>query len=296
MVAKTIAPIVFLGTEDFSAAILKALINSDFTVEAVITKPDAKVGRGRKLSPTKVKKLALEHEITIFEVKNKDDIRQAIRQTSQKTGVLASFGKIIPEDVITAFKNGIINVHPSLLPQYRGPSPIESAILNGDRTTGVSIMLLANEVDAGDVFSQEALELTGKETASELYNTLADIGSKLLINTLAEVENGLTAKPQNHSSASFCQMIKKDDAILLPEAESAELLDRKIRAFYSWPKAKIKLGGREVIVLEASVGKSPNSLINFLCADGKYLNIERLMSPHGKSTTAKQYYNSFLAK
>lgn len=127
-----LSPLVFFGTEDLSAEILHGLINSDFEIEAVITKPDLISGRGRKKRPTKVKQLALKSNIKVFEVANKDDIRQAVANTTGQTGILAMFGKIIPEDVITAFKNGIINVHhhscPSIVAHHQSSAPYWLAI------------------------------------------------------------------------------------------------------------------------------------------------------------------------
>lgn len=290
-----LSPLVFFGTESFSAQILQALIDSDFAIEAVITKPDLVAGRGRKTKPSDVKSLAQKHNFTVFEVKNKDDIRSAVQKTSKQTGVLASFGKIIPTDVIDTFTNGIINVHPSLLPKYRGASPIESAILNGDQKTGVSIMLLATEVDAGDVYAQIELTLNGQETAAELYDKLAKLGGGFLIDILNKIEkNHLQATPQNHSQATFCQMITKTDADLDPTKDSAEKLERKIRAYQTWPKAHLLIDNKSVIVLSATVNQTATSPINFKCANGKYLNIETLLSPNGKATSAIQYYNNFL--
>ena len=293
---RKLSPLVFFGTEKFSAKILRALLQSRFEVEAVITKPDTARGRGQQKKPTDVKNLALESGIKVFEITNKEELRQAIKKTSCQTGVLASFGKIIPEDVIAAFRNGIINVHPSLLPLHRGPTPIESAILNGDEETGVSIMLLANEVDAGDVYAQTRLALTGRERASELHNTLADIGSDVLITTLSNIEAGALATEQNHQRATFSKMVTKDDGILHPELYSATELERRIRAYDMWPRSRLYYMGKAIIVLSAQAGTSPASKISVSCKDGSYLNIETVLSPNGKPTTAQQFVNNFLAK
>ncbi len=292
---KKLSPLVFFGTEDLSAEILQALINSDFIVEAVITKPDLISGRGRKKQPTKVKQLALESGIKVFEVASKEDIRQSIAKTSGKTGVLAMFGRIIPEDVITAFENGIINVHPSLLPKYRGPSPIISAILAGDKTTGVSIMSLVNEIDAGPVYSQEEIELTGRETIADLNQKLINLSRELLIRTLTNIENGLEARPQDHDKATFCKMIKKPDGILDPRSYTAQELERQIRAYAIWPKSRLNYGGGEIVVLSATVSDQPDTKLSVRCKDNNYLNIKTVLSPNGKPTSSQQYINNFLA-
>ena len=291
-----LSPLVFFGTEKFSAKILKALLQSRFEVEAVITKPDTARGRGQQKKPTDVKKLALKSGIKVFEITNKEGLRQAVRKTSCQTGVLASFGKIIPEDVITAFRNGIINVHPSLLPLHRGPAPIESTILNGDKETGVSIMLLANEVDVGDVYAQTSLALTGRERASELYSKLADMGADVLMTTLSNIETGALATAQNHQKATFSKMVTKADGVLNPELHSATELERRIRAYDIWPKSRLDYMGKDIIVLSAQAGTQPTSKISVSCKDGSYLNIETVLSPNGKPTTAQQFVNNFLTK
>ena len=132
--------IIFFGTEEFCAISLQALINSGFNVAAVVTKPDSKKGRGQKLVPPTVKLIAQKHNIPVWQPKRLSEITENIRQLQPVSGVLVSFGKIIPSSIIDLFSPGIINVHPSKLPTYRGPSPIESAILNGDGQTGVSLM------------------------------------------------------------------------------------------------------------------------------------------------------------
>lgn len=291
-----LSPLVFFGTENFSVEILKGLIGSDFEVEAVITKPDLISGRGQKKRSTGVKQLAVESNIPVFEAENKDSIRQAIAKTSCQTGVLASFGKIIPEDVIAAFKNGIINVHPSLLPLHRGPSPIENSILNGDTETGVSIMLLANEVDAGDVYDQAKIILTGKEKSSELYRNLAKLGSDVLITTLTKIESGLKAKPQDSSRASFSHMLTKSDGMLDPIKYTAYELERRVRAYEIWPKPRIIYKSQDIIIVKATADKESNSDISISCKDNTYLNIRTTLSPSGKVTTAQQYVNNFLTK
>lgn len=291
-----LSPLVFFGTEEFSVEILHGLISSDFKIEAVITKPDLISGRGRQKRPTEVKQLALASGIPVLEISNKGELRQAIAKTSRQTGILASFGKIIPDDVITAFKYGIINVHPSLLPLHRGPSPIENAILQGDSETGISIMLLANEVDAGDVYSQESIRLSGQETAKDLYQQLAKLGASTLVKTLHQIENGLKAQPQDHSKATFSHMISKADGLLNPKKYAAQDLERQIRAYNLWPKSRLIYRGREIIVLEASVSNKAETELSICCKNNTYLNIKTVLSPSGKPTSAKQYINNFLTK
>ena len=150
-------PIIFFGTEDFSAVSLQKLIDEGFEVAGIITKPDSKKGRGQKLQSPKVKKIGENFKIPVLQPQKMNEIIEFVQNFENPVGVLVSFGRIIPQEIIDLFTPAIVNVHPSLLPKYRGPSPIESAILNGDTKTGVSLMKLSKEMDAGDVYSQEEL-------------------------------------------------------------------------------------------------------------------------------------------
>ena len=151
-------PIVFFGTEDFSLYSLRALVEAGFNIVAVITKPDSRRGRSNKLIQPAVKQFASQHHIPVWQPKRLKDIISDIKNiTPQPTGVLVSYGKIIPQTIIDLFQPGIINVHPSLLPKYRGPSPIESAIANRDKITGVTIMQLEQAMDAGPIYHQQKL-------------------------------------------------------------------------------------------------------------------------------------------
>ena len=291
-------PIIFFGTEDFSAISLQALIDAGFNVAAIITKPDSRKGRGQKLQAPKVKKIGEANQIPVLQPTNMREIVDFVQSFEQKpAGVLVSFGRIIPEEIIGLFEPGIINVHPSLLPKYRGPSPIESAILNGDQTTGVSLMKLAKKMDAGDVYYQEEFQLTGAETASQLYQTCGQIGAGMLIAHLPAILYGETlGNPQNEQNASYCQLLSKSDAILKPEAQTAQQAERQIRAFELFPKSKIQIGEHLCVINSARVvaenlHNSP-TIIEF--KDQTWLKLETLTTPNGKKTTAEAFANGYL--
>lgn len=287
---KTSNQLVFFGTEDFSAQILHQLILADFQIEAVITKPDVKAGRGRKLKSPAVKILANEHQIPVFQVQNKQEIATAIDQTSKFASVLASFGKIISLTAIDAFEFGIINVHPSLLPLYRGPSPIESAILNGDKQTGVSIMALAKAMDAGPIYAQRKINLNQTETASDLYHKLAQVGGELLIETLPKIFQHLKPTPQDGKQATYCQLLKKDQAWLDPTKTAVEL-ERQIRAFELFPRSRYQFKNQTCIVLDTEVSDQPD-LLSIQTAD-QYLNVKRLIAPSGKTMSDQAFNNGY---
>lgn len=298
-------PLVFFGTEYFSEQILRALVENGWKIELAITKPDRLKGRGRKSTPTKVKQLALEHDIPHIEPVNFDSATLAtIDQLESQTAVLASYGKILPSNVLASFKNGIINIHPSLLPKYRGPSPIESAILNGESQTGVTIIRLIDKMDAGPIYASQTLALKGDETQSQLTNKLADIGANLLLETLPNIINGkLSPKPQNEDLATYCKLIKKSDGLInwkLP----AKVIERQIRAFHDWPKSRTKLFDTDVIITSATIvpvsGKPGKVEINhsriLVYCSIDALSIEEL-KPVGKNVmSAKDYINGLKTK
>ena len=291
-------PIVFFGTEEFSAISLQALINAGFEISAIITKPDSRKGRGQKLQAPTVKKIGEKFEIPVLQPSKMSEIVDFIENLPVRPiGVLVSFGRIIPQNIIELFDGGIVNVHPSLLPKYRGPSPIESAIFSGDKKTGVSIMSLSKEMDAGDVYIQEEFPLKGNETSLELYETCGKIGAEMLINHLPAIMSAkMTANPQNDSEATYCQLLKKSDAILNPETQTAEQAERQIRAFEIFPKSKIQIGENLLIVNSAKVvnENSNNSPLTIKFSDGKFLQIEKITAPSGKQMPAESYINGYL--
>ncbi len=250
---KTSKPIVFFGTEDFSLGALKSLVEAGFNIAAIVTKPDSPRGRGHKLTPPLVKTYALEHNIAVWQPTKLHDITDNIKKLTDPAGVLVSYGKIIPQSIIDLFSPGIINVHPSLLPLYRGPSPIEAAILNGDHKTGVSIMQLSAAMDAGPIYHQELFELRGNETGPALLDELGAIGIKNLIDLLpAILDDNLTSQPQDSTAATYCKLINKADSIV-DWHKPAVQLEREIRAYLGWPGSRATLGETDVIITSATV-------------------------------------------
>jgi methionyl-tRNA formyltransferase len=279
----TSATIVFFGTEDFSLTALTGLIEAGYTIAAVVTKPDSKKGRGQKLVPPQVKVLASRHNIPVWQPNNLMDITEDVRALGVTTGVLVSYGKIIPQAVIDLFTPGIINVHPSLLPKYRGPSPIESAIKNGDSETGVSIMHLVAKMDAGPVYTAKHHPLHGTETRPELYHALADIGTNLLLETLPGIIDGSThPTPQNEYDASYCQLLQKADANLDLSKMTATEAERTIRAHIGFPKSKLMIGDQPIIVTKAHITDQQKTPLDIICQDGAYLSVDELIAPSGR--------------
>ena len=286
--------LVFFGTEDYSATVLDNLLSAGITIEAVITKPDLKKGRGQKLQAPAVKTIAENYNVTVYQPENLTQMRDAIAQTSRFGAILVSFGKIIPQDIIDSFELGIINLHPSLLPKYRGPSPIESAIYNGEQLTGVSIMTLNDKMDAGAIYAQAPVEITPTTTASQLYQQTAQLGSKLLIQILPQIIAGkLIPEPQDDTQATYCSLLTKAQGWLNSEKSSADQLVNQIRAYNVFPKSRLEIYDQICIITDASADNQPTSPLNFECADGQFLNIHQLIAPSGKTMTATAFINGY---
>lgn len=223
---------VFFGTPDFAAEILEALHrDEDIFVSAVVCQPDKPSGRKKELSVPATKQFALENDIPV------------LQPTSLKEGldvgadvfVVVAYGNIIPKNVLDIPKHGSINVHPSLLPKYRGPSPMKTAIVNQDEETGVSIMLLDEKMDHGPILAQERFALDSDETAHSLQRKVVDVATPLLLNSIKGHLNGsVTPVEQNHKEATRCHMLTRDDGVINWN-ESAAMIYAKVRAYNEWP-------------------------------------------------------------
>lgn len=257
--ASTAASIVFFGTDAFSIPSLQALIDAGFPLEAVVTKPDARVGRGRGVAAPQVKQLAQSCGITVLQPANAAEMLELTSALKSVYGVVVAYGRIIPPAVLERFKGGLINIHPSLLPKYRGPAPIEAVILNGDPATGICIMKLDAGMDTGPIFVREAVPLTGKETRPALHDQLAVYGSKLLADSLADIIEGkLTPVPQSSFTdveVSVTSLITKDDGII-DWIQPAVAIERHVRAYLGWPGSKAMIDGIDVTITAAHTGNS----------------------------------------
>lgn len=291
----TSAKIIFFGTEDFSLTALTGLLEAGHNVVAVVTKPDSKKGRGQQLTAPQVKILATRHNIPVWQPAKLNDIIPDIRAFgSDVTGVLVSYGKIIPQSVIDLFTPGIINVHPSLLPRYRGPSPIESAIKNGDAVTGISIMQLTAQMDAGPIYTTKKHPLQGTETRPELYHALADVGTNTLLEALpAIVDGSLTATPQDESAATYSQLLQKSDATLDLSRLTAIAAERQIRAHIGFPKSKITVFEQSIVVTSAHVAHQQKTPLDILCQDGTYLCVDELIAPSGRRMSGEAFLRGY---
>lgn len=291
----TLPKIIFFGTDEFSLTALTGLLEADLPVAAVVTKPDSKQGRGHRLTPSPVKVLATTYNIPVWQPEKLDEITQNIQALGTPIGVLSSYGKIIPASTIKLFQPGIINIHPSLLPLYRGPSPIETAIANGDNKTGVSIMQLSAGMDDGPVYIAKEYPLSGRKTNLELYPALATMGTELLLESLPGIANGsLLPHPQDETRATYTKLLTKEDAWLRPETVDAVTAERQVRARLGFPKTKYTLMDHTVIITKAHCEEIGGSPLAIACKDDRYLIIDEVIAPSGRLMNAADFTRGYL--
>jgi len=258
--------IVYIGSGEFGIASLKALLRSHQSLECVVTQPARPAGRGQKPRPTPTALWAIEHSIPHVEAGdiNAPQVVAQIAEYKPQLIVVIAFGRMIGRQVIELAPHGAINVHASLLPKYRGAAPINRAIVNGETQTGVSIITVAEKMDAGDILAQLATQIEPQETAGRLHDRLAELAAPLLIETIDKIEAGKADySPQDDSIATFAPKLKKSDGFL-DFAEPADLLRRKILGFWPWPGAagiyvsKNTARKEKVIFAAADILKMPN--------------------------------------
>jgi len=227
---------IFMGTPEFGARALEALLNSDFfDITAVVTQPDKKVGRGLELATSAIKKVAQKYQLKIYQPEKIRHEVTLIRELKPDLIVVAAYGQIIPVSILDIPRYGCINVHGSLLPKYRGAACLPAPILHGEKYSGVTIMKMDENLDTGPILAKKKVKLTKDETASSLHDKLAELGAKLLIKTLKKYIKGrLKPKKQNSRYASYVKMLKKEDGHINWH-QSAEEIERLIRAFDPWP-------------------------------------------------------------
>lgn len=243
----------FTGGSDISLPSLETLASRGW-VAAVMTHPDTFAGRGKKRKVNPVKAAALDLGIPVVEAAGFDaELETEIRKYESDLLVVVSYGKILPESFLRLFPEGGINLHPSLLPKYRGPSPITAVILAGERETGVTVQRLSKRMDSGDILAQFRVELRGAETGESLAKSLGEIGAGLLAEVVAGFERGdVEGVPQREEEATYCSLLKKEDG-LIEWDKDAESIERMTRALLPWPRAYTIWNGQVLYILEASV-------------------------------------------
>ncbi len=256
--------IVYMGTPDFAVGALKSVIEAGHNVKLVVTQPDKVRGRGKEVSFSPVKELALEYGIEVFQpvkIRAEENVEK-LRSIKADIYIVAAFGQILSEEILNIPKYGCVNIHASLLPKYRGAAPIQWCILNGETKTGVTIMQMDKGVDTGDILLQKEIAIDKKETGESLFDRLAKLGSTAIIEALDDIEKG-RAKPvkQDESIASHVGMLKKDMG-LIDWKEDAAKIERYVRGLNSWPSAYTYHNGKMLKVWDADVKeKSDNNVL-----------------------------------
>ena len=256
--------VVYMGTPDFSVGALESIIHSGHEVTAVVTQPDKPKGRSKELQISPVKACALKYNLPVFQpVKIKEAEAVArLREFEADIFVVAAFGQILSKEILTMPKYGCVNIHASLLPKYRGASPIQWAVLNGEEVSGVTIMQMDEGIDTGDILMQETVALDAKETGESLFDKLAVCGADLIVKALDAIEAGkVTPVPQDETESSHVGMLKKEFG-RMDFSQDAIVLERKIRGLNSWPSAYTYLKGKTLKIWDADVvnaDKSPKA-------------------------------------
>ena len=228
---------VFMGTPQFAVPVLGSLLHSPYQVVAVYTQPDKPVGRRRQIVWPPVKRLAMEHKLTVIQPKTlkSEEVMKELASFNPELIVVAAFGHILPQELLSLPEFGCLNVHPSLLPKHRGPSPVANALLCGDQITGVTIMMIDMRVDSGPILAQREVDISSTDTTGSLTVKLAGIGAELLLETLPKwLEGELEPQPQDESQATYSKLITSEDAEIDWHLSAVELR-RRIRAYNPWP-------------------------------------------------------------
>lgn len=297
--------VIFAGTPEFAASSLAALLGSEHEVLAVYTQPDRPAGRGRKLTASPVKALALENNLPVLQPLSLRDeaAQQELAALNADVMIVVAYGLILPEPVLAAPRLGCVNVHASLLPRWRGAAPIQRAILAGDAETGVTIMQMDKGLDTGDMLHIVRCPIESTDTAEILHDRLAELGSKALLDALTEIAQG-TAQPkkQDDAQSNYAEKLQKAEA-QIDWTQSAEQLSRTVRAFNPWPVAFTKFDEKNLRIwlaeaVQAEVQDAPGTVvaesrdgIDVATGDG-ILRVTQLQMPGGKSLSAEQFLNA----
>lgn len=289
--------LVFFGNERIAtgissrAIILSSLIKAGYDVAAVVLSQKAVVSRTVTIS--EVERVAKEKNIPTLLPKKLAEIKRELTAMKANIAVLVAYGQVVPAEIINLFPAGIVNIHPSLLPRYRGSTPIEQVIIDGTGETGVSLMKLVEKMDAGPVFVQKKLELNGSETKQTIADSLAKMGRDLLLDSLPKILSGeLSGVSQNNSQATYCRKIEKS-AGLVDWQKTAAQIEREIRAYSGWPKSRTEIFGHKIILTGGRAANGPGDGDLVLECGSGWLEILSLVAPSGRSMTGAEFIRGY---
>ncbi len=254
--------VVFMGTPDFAVGALEAILQAGHQVAAVVTQPDKPKGRGKEIQMTPVKACAVSHGIPVFQpvkVKEKEAV-ETLQEYNADIFVVAAFGQILSEEILSMPKYGCVNIHASLLPRYRGAGPIQWAIINGEEKSGVTIMQMDKGLDTGDMLLKEEVAIEPKETGDSLHDKLAEAGARLIVEALAKLERGeLVPEKQKEEESCYAKRLQKSMG-RIDWQQSAKKLDCLIRGLLSWPGAYTVLRGKNLKIWEVEAIEEPENV------------------------------------
>ncbi|PSV03957.1 methionyl-tRNA formyltransferase [Photobacterium leiognathi subsp. mandapamensis] len=297
--------IVFAGTPDFAARHLAALLSSQHDVVAVYTQPDRPAGRGKKLTASPVKAIALEHDIPVYQpvsLRN-EEAQQELAAIDADIMVVVAYGLLLPQEVLDTPRLGCINVHGSILPRWRGAAPIQRSIWAGDTETGVTIMQMDIGLDTGDMLKVATLPIEATDTSATMYEKLAELGPDALIDCLSDIADGTAvAVKQDDEQANYAKKLSKEEA-LIDWTMDAAAIERCVRAFNPWPMSYFTVAEQNVKVWQTAVeadnqGKAPGTILSadkkgILVATGNgALRLISLQPPGKKAMSAADLLNS----
>jgi len=297
--------IVFAGTPDFAARHLAALLSTEHEVIAVYTQPDRPAGRGKKLTASPVKNIALENGITVFQPENfkSEEAKQTLAELNADIMVVVAYGLLLPQIVLDTPKLGCINVHGSILPRWRGAAPIQRSIWAGDKETGVTIMQMDIGLDTGDMLKIATLPIETTDTSASMYEKLAELGPGALVDCLSDISSG-KAKPekQNDELANYAKKLSKDEA-KIDWSQDAEFTERCIRAFNPWPMSYFSVDSNNIKVWQARVDdeisdKPSGTILKadktgiYICTGKGNLVLEKIQIPGKKAMSVQDVLNS----
>jgi methionyl-tRNA formyltransferase len=258
--------VVFFGTPQFAVPSLESLIRSPHDVVGVVTQPDRPRGRGHKVTDAPVKMTAIQHGLAVFQPARLRDpeVTETLSRWAPDLGVVAAYGKLLPESVLNLPRLGMINVHASLLPRYRGAAPVHRAVIDGMPETGVTIMRMVPALDAGGMFARATRPIGADETSDVVERDLAYLGASLLIEVMDDLAAGRAIEePQDDSQSTYASKITKDEGLIDWTLEAVAIHNR-VRGLYPWPHAFSYLNGERLIVMRSHVALEPASVRDYL--------------------------------
>lgn len=298
--------IIFAGTPDFAAESLKALLAKNHQVSAVYSQPDRPSGRGKKLLPSPVKQVAIDHDIPVFQPESlkSEDAQRQLSELKPDLMIVAAYGLILPKEVLEIPSLGCINIHASLLPRWRGAAPIQRAIQAGDEETGITIMQMDEGLDTGDMLLKKSCSISTQDNAGTLHDRLAKLGGEAILEYLEQREH-LIPTPQNDSEANYASKLSKEEA-RVDWHQPAGSIARTVRAFNPWPVCFIEWEDSRIRILEANGLSSQNTAdkntqpgtvlkkdregVDVACKEG-VLRITKLQLPGSKAMSVADFVN-----